>query len=319
MNIAVGGAADADPAFRDSVLAGLAAEQKCIASKWLYDEVGSRLFDVITVLPEYYPTRIEAGILRERVGDLAAVVPEGAALIELGSGSSAKTRILLDAVPQVTSYVPVDISAAYLHAAAQQLASDYPGVDVHPVVADFTRSFTVPPHLAGAPKLLFFPGSTIGNFAIGEAEALLRRMAAMPGVAAFVVGVDLKKDPGTLVRAYDDAAGVTAAFNLNLLGRLNRELGADFDLAAFGHEARWNVPFGRIEMHLVSRREQRVTVAGEAIRFRPGETIHTENSHKYDPEDFGRLALTAGWRVADMWVDDTRCFSVQVLRPALPS
>ena len=315
MNIAVGGAERPDPVFQHSILEGLRSNRKTISSKWLYDEEGSRLFDAITTLPEYYPTRTETGILTDRAAELDALLPEGTVLIELGSGSSTKTRILLDALPSVKAYVPVDISAEFLHRAAQQLAEDYPRLGVHPVVADFTRAFTVPPALAAAPKLLFFPGSTIGNFTTAEAAKLLDGLSDIDNVAAFVIGVDLKKNPDTLVRAYDDGAGVTAAFNLNLLRRLNRELQADFDLSAFRHEARWNEDDGRIEMHLVSQQDQCVDILGQAISFRLGETIHTENSHKYDVEGFRRLAADAGWRATTVWTDQGRQFSVQVLRP----
>ncbi|MHA1548784.1 MAG: L-histidine N(alpha)-methyltransferase [Alphaproteobacteria bacterium] len=314
MTIAVGGAVRPDPAFQNAILEGLRADRKTISSKWLYDEEGSRLFDAITTLPEYYPTRTETGILKQRAAELAGLVPPDSTLIELGSGSSTKTRILLDTLPSLTSYVPVDISAAFLHMAAQRLVESYPRLTVHPVVADFTRSFTVPEVFAQTPKLLFFPGSTIGNFTTTEARGLLTGLARIDNVAGFVIGVDLKKDPATLVSAYDDRAGVTAAFNLNLLKRLNRELAADFDLDAFNHEARWNADDGRIEMHLVSQRDQSVDILGEAISFRAGETIHTENSHKYDLAGFRRLAASAGWGVDAVWTDKGGKFSVQVLR-----
>ncbi len=299
--------------FAGSILAGLKADRKTIESKWLYDARGSRLFDRITELDDYYPTRTETGILEARATDLAAHAPEGAALVELGSGSSVKTRLLLDALPQLAAYVPVDISAEHLTDAAQQLATDYQALEVHPVVADFTGEFDLPETFGGVPKLLFFPGSTIGNFEVEAGVELMRRLRALDNVAAFIVGMDLVKDRQTLLRAYDDGEGVTAEFNLNLLTRINRELGADFDLTAFRHKARWNETESRIEMHLVSRENQAVTVGGESLQFAEGETIHTENSHKYTPERFEELAGRAGWQLTELWTDDNHHFGVAVL------
>jgi L-histidine N-alpha-methyltransferase len=301
--------------FAASFLAGLRAPRKRIESKWLYDAKGSRLFEKITQLPEYYLTRTETDILHARAGALQSRLPGGAALVELGSGSSAKTRILLNALPSLAAYVPVDISGAHLHATVNRLSADYPRLKIQPVVADFMRPFSLPPSLEYTPKLLFFPGSTIGNFEALAAQALISRFAAWPRVMAFVIGVDVRKDEATLKRAYDDASGVTAAFNLNLLLRANRELGADFDLDGFRHEARWNATESRIEMHLVSQRDQSACVCAARIGFRDCETIHTENSYKYTIDGFRDLADAAGWRGIDVWTDEQRLFSVHVLVP----
>lgn len=314
-------AAAADRAVEDaelvtSVLEGLAARPKRIASKWLYDARGSRLFDRICELDAYYPTRTEAGILKANAARLAAFVPAGAALVELGSGSSAKTRILLDALDGLGVYVPVDISAEHLRHAAAELAADYPHLPVWPVVGDFTAGLHLPGELHDTPKLLFFPGSTLGNLEPADAAALLRRLGEVANVAGFVIGIDLEKDVARLRAAYDDPEGVTAAFNTNVLVRLNRELGATFDPAAFAHEARWNAERRRIEMHLVSRCAQEVGVAGRRFAFADGESIHTENSHKYTLDGFADLAARGGWRTRERWLDDAALFSVHLLVPA---
>jgi len=307
--------AGADAGFVHSILAGLNAKQKRIESKWLYDVRGSQLFDQITDLAEYYPTRTETAILRARARDLMRFSPDGTVLVELGSGSSVKTRLLLDALATITDYVPVDISAEHLHQSARRLSADYGGIDIHPLVADFTAPLTLPETYVKAPKLVFFPGSTIGNFEIAKAVALMRQVRRIENVSAFVVGVDQVKDEQTLVRAYDDSRGVTAAFNLNLLTRINRELGANFDVGGFRHEARWNREQSRIEMHLVSVRDQNVQILERRISFREGETIHTENSHKYNQKRFARLAGDAGWRVRETWLDEKKLFGVAVLTP----
>lgn len=301
--------------FARLAIEGLTASPKCAEAKFFYDEKGSQLFDRICELEEYYPTRTETAILRDRAPELAEWVPEGAALVELGSGSSIKTGLLLDALPGLGAYVPLDISTEHLHASAAALAARHPGLEVHPVAGDFTRDIALPADLAETPKLLFFPGSTIGNFTPDEAGKLLRRMRNVEGVAGFVVGVDLRKDPDRLVSAYDDAKGVTAAFNKNLLHRMNSELGADFDPEAFAHEARWNDAQSRIEMHLVSLRDQTARIGGHAIDFAAGETIHTESSHKYSTEAFRDLAQAAGWTSRDVWIDADSLFSVHVLTP----
>lgn len=308
--------ASPDAGFVHSILAGLNARQKRIESKWLYDVKGSQLFDRITDLAEYYPTRTETAILRQRAPELMRYAPDGTVLVELGSGSSIKTRLLLDALPSVTDYIPVDISGEHLHQAARRLSADYGGIDIHPLVGDFTAPIALPEAFLQAPKLVFFPGSTIGNFEVDKAVALMRQVRRIDNVSAFVVGVDQVKDKQTLVRAYDDSLGVTAAFNLNLLTRINRELGASFDVGEFRHEARWNREQNRIEMHLVSVREQKVQILDRRISFEKGESIHTENSHKYEPKRFARLAGEAGWRGRETWLDDKKLFGVTVLTPA---
>ncbi|MFP4126802.1 MAG: L-histidine N(alpha)-methyltransferase [Alphaproteobacteria bacterium] len=304
------------PELVAAVLEGLAAHPKRIASKWLYDARGSRLFDRICELDAYYPTRTETQILKANAAPLAAFVPAGAALVELGSGSSAKTRILLDALDDLAVYVPVDISAEHLRHAAAELAADYPQLPVWPVVGDFTAGLNLPHELDDTPKLLFFPGSTLGNLEPEDAVALLRRLGEVANVAGFVIGIDLEKDVARLRAAYDDPEGVTAAFNTNLLVRLNRELDATFDPAAFAHAARWNAERRRIEMHLVSRCAQEVRVAGRRFAFAEGESIHTENSHKYTLDGFAELATRGGWRTRERWLDDAALFSVHLLVPA---
>ncbi|NBB69074.1 MAG: L-histidine N(alpha)-methyltransferase [Alphaproteobacteria bacterium] len=316
MRAATAGRAPEDAELVASVLEGLGTRPKRIASKWLYDAEGSQLFDRICELDAYYPTRTETGILEANAARLAAFVPERAALVELGSGSSAKTRILLDALDDLAVYVPVDISGEHLRHAAAGLAADYPRLPVWPAVGDFTAHLPLPGELRDTPKLLFFPGSTLGNLEPDDAVALLRRLRDVANVAGFVIGIDLEKDVARLRAAYDDPEGVTAAFNTNLLVRLNRELGAGFDASAFVHEARWNAERRRIEMHLVSRRAQVVRVAGRRFAFEEGESIHTENSHKYTLDGFADLAARGGWRSRECWVDDDRLFSVHLLVPA---
>jgi dimethylhistidine N-methyltransferase len=313
---ATAGRAPEDSELVASVLKGLGAHPKRIASKWLYDAEGSKLFDRICEVEAYYPTRTETGILRANAERLAAFLPARAALVELGSGSSAKTRILLDALADLAVYVPVDISAEHLRHAAAGLAADYPQLAVWPAVGDFTGHLPLPAALHDTPKLLFFPGSTLGNLEPDDAVALLRRLRAVANVAGFVIGIDLEKDVARLRAAYDDPEGVTASFNTNLLVRFNRELDADFDAAAFAHEARWNAERRRIEMHLVSRRAQEVRVAGRRFAFAEGESIHTENSHKYTLDGFAELAERGGWRTRECWVDDDELFSVHLLVPA---
>ncbi|MGF1551622.1 MAG: L-histidine N(alpha)-methyltransferase [Paracoccaceae bacterium] len=299
--------------FALSILEGLRRPQKTIESKWLYDAEGSALFDRITGLAEYYPTAREAAILRENAAGLGERLPDPLALVEIGSGSSEKTRLLLDAMPAVAAYVPLDIAAEHLRAAARRLAAAYPGLAVTPVVADFTEDLALPP--AGAPRLIFFPGSTIGNLDAEEAGALLARFRAVEGVAAALIGVDLVKDVAVLERAYDDGEGVTAAFDLNLLHRILRELDAEIPVEAFRHEARWNAQASRIEMHLVATRDLVMTIEGERFRLAEGETIHTENSHKYTREGFERLARAAGWPNATFMTDPDGWFGLFLLEP----
>ncbi|HJW79953.1 MAG TPA: L-histidine N(alpha)-methyltransferase [Beijerinckiaceae bacterium] len=302
-------------AFAADLLAGLAATPKRIPPKYFYDPAGSRLFERITELPEYYPTRAERGVLKDRAREIARFVPEGAALVEFGSGSSEKVRLLLGELPALSAYVPVDISAEFLDEEAARLRRDFPRLSVVPVAADFTQPFALPPAVLGRPRAGFFPGSTIGNFEPEEAQTFLRHAARILGSgAALIIGVDLVKDARVLNAAYNDAAGVTAAFNLNVLARANRELGANFDVNAFAHRAVYNAPASRIEMHLVSRKSQTVRVLDRAFAFAPGETIHTENSYKHTLDGFARLAARAGWRAEAAWTDADELFSVHALQ-----
>jgi dimethylhistidine N-methyltransferase len=306
---------DAERGFAVDVLAGLQADPKCLPPKYFYDQRGSELFEQITALPEYYPTRTEIGILESRAGAIAKLIPPDAAVVEFGAGSAAKTRILLRAARQVSAYVPVDISGEFLAGTAARLREDRPDLRVLPVDADFTKPFALPAGLGSRPRVGFFPGSTIGNFEPHEANTLLRHAVEMLGPGAlFIVGVDLVKDPEVLTAAYNDSAGVTAAFNLNLLGRINRELGGDFNLDNFRHRAFYNQDKRRIEMHLVSLARHKVRVCGKAIEFRRGETIHTENSYKYTVELFLSHARGAGWTSVATWVDDRNYFSVLALK-----
>jgi L-histidine Nalpha-methyltransferase len=305
---------DAATVFATDVIAGLGATPKRLAAKYFYDKAGSQLFEQITALPEYYPTRTELAILEAKGREIAALVAPGAGLIEFGSGPTVKARILLRAAPQVYAYVPVDISAEFLDEEATRLRHDFPDIAVLPIAADFTRPFDLPGALASRPRVGFFPGSTIGNFEPLEAVAFLRHAAQILGPAAtLIIGVDLVKDKKVLYDAYNDAAGVTAKFNLNLLARINRELGADFDLTAFEHHAIYNGDLRRIEMHLASRKAQKVRVCGRSFEFRAGETIHTENSYKYTVDGFAALARGAGWTTRAAWTDPDKYFSVHAL------
>jgi dimethylhistidine N-methyltransferase len=307
-------AAEADSSFARDVIAGLTARPKRLSPKYFYDQDGAQLFDDITALPEYYLTRCELEILRERAPEMARFFPAGSALIEFGSGSSKKVRILLAAAPTIAAYIPVDISSEMLVQEAEELRRDYPRLAVLPVEADFTQPFSLPAEAAGMAHTGFFPGSTIGNFEPHEACAFLRHAGRMLGRrATLIIGVDLVKDVSVLNAAYDDAAGVTAKFNLNLLARINRELGANFDLAGFSHEAFYNAERHRIEMHLASKKRQKVRVAGRAIEFRAGETIHTENSYKYTLDSFRALARGSGWDPVAVWTDAGANFSIHAL------
>lgn len=299
--------------FAEDVLAGLAAKPRTLPCKYFYDARGSELFEEITELPEYYPTRTEIGILRARAPDICARLIPGSALVEYGSGSSLKTEILLDS-GDFAVYAPIDISPSALDGAARRLRRRFPGLRVEPIVGDFAGDVELPASLDGLPRTGFFPGSTIGNFSPPDARALLRRMARQLGPGAkLVIGVDLRKSADVLMPAYDDAQGVTAAFNLNLLSRLKHELGARIDLDGFVHRAIWNERESRIEMHLVARRPQTIFVAGCAFSFAEGETIHTENSYKYGADDFRELAHGAGWRSVGTFMDADRLFSVWLL------
>jgi len=304
------GTGHADPAFRADVLRGLAAPVPAIPARWFYDHRGSELFEAITRLPEYYPTRTETALLERYKGEIAAEVGSGRAVIEFGSGSSAKTPVLLRAV-HPSFYVPVDISGDFLRESAAGLQAEFPGLPVHPVEADFTRQFGLPKAVEASDRLGFFPGSTIGNFVARSAVDLLRAMKETLGEGAkLVIGMDRIKDVDILIRAYDDPAGVTAAFNLNLLHRINRELDGDIAIDAFRHRAIWNDALSRIEMHLEAVRDVSFAVSGRRFAFRAGETIHTENSHKYGHRDSRLLLRAAGWGVVAEWTDEQEWFSI---------
>ncbi|MCB1536954.1 MAG: L-histidine N(alpha)-methyltransferase [Rhodoblastus sp.] len=299
--------------FAEDVIAGLSAHPRTLPCKYFYDARGSDLFEAITLLPEYYPTRTETGILHTRAADICAHLTPGSVLVEYGSGSSLKTEILLRA-GDFAAYAPIDISPAALEGAASRLRRRFPNLRVEPVIGDFVGDIALPHALGGLPRAGFFPGSTIGNFSPPEARALLRRMARQLGRGArLVIGVDLRKSPDILVPAYDDAQGVTAAFNLNLLARLRNELRARIDVNGFAHRAVWNARESRIEMHLVAKRPQTIALAGRSFAFAEGDTIHTENSYKYGAAQFEELTRAAGWRPLETFVDDERLFSVRVL------
>ncbi len=301
--------------FRAEVLTGLQSFEKTLPCKYFYDRRGSQLFDRICDLPEYYPTRTEAGIMRDHVEEMAALFGPGCLLIEYGSGSSTKTRILLDHLPHLAGYVPMDISREHLHQTSAGLAATYPHLDILPLCADYTADFEIPAARRPAcSRVVYFPGSTIGNFHRDQAETFLKQIAGVcESGGGLLIGVDLKKPASILEPAYDDAQGVTAAFNLNLLRRINDELDADFDLDQFAHRAFYNALAGRIEMHLMSLCPQTVHLAGAAIAFEEEETILTECSYKYSLSDFAALASAAGLAVRKVWTDPEQKFSVQYL------
>jgi len=302
--------------FRVEVLSGLSQTPKQLSPKFFYDQHGSELFDAITELPEYYPTRTEIGILQEHGESIADLLGQDCLLLELGSGSSKKIRVLLDAL-KPSIYMPVDISREHLLGSAKALVADYPALEIHAVCADYTADFDLaccPDHLS---RVLFYPGSSIGNFEPTRAVALLRRMAQhLEKGGRMLIGVDLKKDAELLRAAYNDSQQLTAAFNLNMLHRINRELDADFDVQAFTHHAFYNEAEGRVEMHLVSEQVQAVTVAGHLFEFATGETIHTENSYKYSVQEFQALVAKAGFVSEKLWTDDDKLFSVHCIRYA---
>ncbi|WP_341197484.1 L-histidine N(alpha)-methyltransferase [Hyphomonas chukchiensis] len=301
--------------FRDDVLDGLTRKSKTLPSRWLYDERGSELFEAITRLPEYYPTRIETDILRDSAADIGGLIERGAALVEYGAGASNKTRIILDALKSPRYYVPIDISGEFLLTAARRIEAAYPALHVAPRVADFLGTLALPQLIQGAPRLGFFPGSTIGNLTDLEIHSFLARCKASLGTGArFLLGYDLRKSPDILIPAYDDAQGVTAAFNLNILARINRELGADFDLSQFKHVAVWNEAQSRVEMHLESLTQQIVTLGAVQIRFVPGETIHTENSRKFCQDTMRRMCSAAGWSTLREYKDADNQFAVVMLK-----
>jgi dimethylhistidine N-methyltransferase len=301
--------------FAREAIGDLSQRPKRLSPKYFYDATGSELFEAITRLPEYYPTRTELSILRDRGSDIAALIPEGAALIEFGAGATTKVRLLLENCA-ISAYVPVDISGDFLQDQANALRRDFPGLAVFPVAADFTAPFALPDviTLAGMPKVGFFPGSTLGNFEPHEACAFLRSAREILGKdSQMIIGVDLEKDERVLYDAYNDAAGVTARFNLNVLVRINRELGGNFDLSAFTHRAIYNRERHRIEMHLISKKSQSVRLLGTNFAFRAGESIHTESSYKYSIDRFAALARGSGWTPRASWTDKAGMFSVHAL------
>jgi dimethylhistidine N-methyltransferase len=299
--------------FAREAIGDLSQRPKRLSPKYFYDATGSELFEAITRLPEYYPTRTELSILRDRGSDIAALIPDGAALIEFGAGATTKVRLLLENCA-ISAYVPVDISGDFLHGQANALRRDFPGLAVYPVAADFTAPFALPDAIAATPKVGFFPGSTLGNFEPHEACAFLRSAREILGKGAqMIIGVDLEKDERVLYDAYNDAAGVTARFNLNVLVRINRELGGNFDLSAFTHRAIYNRERHRIEMHLISKKSQSVRLLGTNFAFRAGESIHTESSYKYSIDRFAALARGSGWTPRASWTDKAGMFSVHAL------
>lgn len=301
-----------DLAFRGDVLAGLAQLQKAVPARWFYDDIGSQLFEDITRLPEYYPTRAETEILSARGAEFTRLIGQGRAVVEFGSGSSLKTPLLLLAIAPA-AYVPLDISGDFLRAAAADLATKFPGLPVFPVEADFMRRVELPDEVADLPKLGFFPGSTIGNMVARTAVDLLRSMRETLGTGAqLLIGMDLIKDAHALIAAYDDAAGVTAAFNLNLLHRINRELGGDIPIDNFRHEARWNDDFARVEMHLIATENLAFTVGDQEFVMGAGESIHTENSHKFDTRSINLLLLAGGWEPLARWSDEAGQFALML-------
>ena len=294
---------------------GLRLPQKTISPKYFYDEYGSELFEQITRQPEYYPTRTELTILRMHIDEISDALGERVSLIEFGAGASVKVRLLLDHAPGIDVFVPVDISGDHLALAAQELAGDYPNIEVLPVAADFTRPFELPtPKRIPKRNVVFFPGSTIGNFAPADAEQLMNTMRTVAkSGGGLLIGVDLKQGAGVMARAYNDAAGITAAFNLNMLTHLNRVYGSDFDQTCFLHRAIYNERHGRIEMHLVSTEAQTVTLGGEHFKFAAGEYILPECSYKYTVDEFAELAQRSGFRVTQVWTDVAQHFSLQFL------
>ncbi|WP_120715917.1 L-histidine N(alpha)-methyltransferase [Tsuneonella amylolytica] len=307
-----------DTKFREDVLRGLSEPQKALPARWLYDDAGSQLFEDITQLPEYYPTRAEAEILRAQCDKFRHLIGEGRAVVEFGSGSSVKTPLLLGCIAPA-AYVPLDISGEFLRAAAEELSAKFPGLPVHPVEADFMRQVQLPAAVADLPKLGFFPGSTIGNMVPRTATDLLRTMRATLGEGSqLLIGMDLVKDPAVLEAAYDDAQGVTGAFNLNLARRINRELGGTIPVDDLRHVARWNDDFARIEMHLQATRDIAFEVSAKRFSMAAGETIHTENSHKFSRRSSYQLLLAGGWTPRERWTDGEGRFSLILADATIP-
>jgi dimethylhistidine N-methyltransferase len=308
----------ADPAFRADVIDGLTRRPRAIPARWFYDRRGSELFEAITDVPEYYPTRTETALLRTIAGEVAERAGTGRAVVEFGSGSSTKTPIVLEAVDP-SAYVPIDISGDFLRESSRALEQRFPGLPVLPVEGDFLKPLALPPQVRGLPKLGFFPGSTIGNMTPLSSTDLLRAMRVSLGEGAMLlIGMDRIKDEGVLERAYDDAAGVTAAFNLNLLERINRELDGTIPVEAFRHRAIWNDERARIEMHLEAMRDLVFTVDGRPFDITEGETIHTENSHKYGPRDARILLRAGGWTPIADWTDPDGLFALYLAEAQAP-
>jgi dimethylhistidine N-methyltransferase len=298
-------------AFRANVLTGLSQRQKTLPSRWLYDQRGSELFEEITRLDEYYLTRTETAILRRHAEEMAALCGDRAVLLEYGAGAAIKSEILINALRAPRLYAPIDIAADFLTQTVERIQDRFPYLPVRPIIADFTADFDIPNDVPREGRAGFFPGSTMGNLGPPEAAALLRRMHEHVGARGkAIIGVDLRKDVGTLIAAYDDKRGVTAEFNLNLLARINRELEGDFALGAFAHEARWNERESAIEMHIVSLKAQSVSVADSSFSFAQGETIHTETCRKFDVAGFAHAAQRSGWRVGKLWSDQAELFAV---------
>jgi len=298
-------------AFREDVLAGLSNARKTLSSRWLYDDRGSELFELITGLDEYYLTRTETAILTDRAREIADFCGDRAILLEYGAGAGIKTEILINALSAPRLYVPIDIAGDFLDQTVARFRRRFPNLLTKSIVADFTSAFDMPVWIPTERRVAFFPGSTIGNLNAAEVASFLQRMRRHVGEGGrAVVGVDMKKNLQVLIPAYDDAAGVTAQFNLNLLRRANRELGANFVLDSFKHSARWNETESAIEMHLVSSVAQTVTIAGRKFQFEAGETIHTESSRKYDVDGFAALANANGWRIGHHWTDPRALFGV---------
>ncbi|CAH0391503.1 unnamed protein product [Bemisia tabaci] len=313
-------ARDVDSEFAQDIVKWLAAPQDAPKPKYLYDAEGSRLFDEICKTREYYLTKTEAALLKSVSAELSATIPTGAALVEFGSGSSEKTHIVLDAAPQLSTYVPIEISPTALEEAAQEIRTKYSHLRVVPLVADFTTALQLPHSACSGARVGFFPGSTIGNFSPAGAKAFLRSARGLLGDdATFIIGYDIAKDEPTLVAAYDDATGVTRDFNKNLLVRINRELGGDFDPSAFDHRAVWNKAESRMEMHLVGRRDQTFHVAGREFSLKRGESLHTENSYKFTPESFEAMVAGAGWTTLRCWINEAPKFAVALIGPACKS
>ncbi|MCP9222809.1 L-histidine N(alpha)-methyltransferase [Erythrobacter sp. LQ02-29] len=307
-----------DRAFREDVLEGLSEMQKATPARWLYDDAGSELFEDITQVEEYYPTRCETEILRARGPEFADAVGPGRAVVEFGSGSSVKTPLLLEAIDPA-AYVPLDIAGDFLRAAAEDLGRKFPDLPIYPVEADFMRRVELPAEVADMPKLGFFPGSTIGNMVPRTAVDLLRTMRATLGEGSMLlIGMDLIKKRSVLEAAYDDAAGVTASFNLNMARRINRELSGTIPVEKLHHEARWNDDFARVEMHLVANDDIAFEVAGRSFTMAKGETIHTENSHKFSRRSSNALLLAGGWTPVGRWLDGKDRFSVVLAQATVP-